>query len=78
MIQSENRYSFDRVVLSLLFYYYGKKKTNTKALLCEMKENVRKVDSSITFCSLYDSRENVVTLLLFFLLYLQCILCLTL
>lgn len=31
-----------------------------------MKENVRKVDSSITFCSLYDSRENVVTLLLFF------------
>jgi len=45
----------------------GKKKTNTKALLCEMKENVWKVDSSITFCSLYDFRENVVTLLLFFI-----------
>lgn len=42
------------------------KKKNTKALLCEMKENVRKVDSSLTFCSLYDFRENVVTLLLVF------------
>lgn len=46
-----------------------KKKTNTKALLCEMKENVRKVDSSITFRLLYDSRENVVTLLLVFIVF---------
>lgn len=34
-----------------------------------MKENVRKVDSLITFCSLYDFRENVVTLLLFFIVF---------
>lgn len=33
-----------------------------------MKETVRKMDSSF-FCSLYDFRENVVTLLLFFIVF---------
>lgn len=34
-----------------------------------MKETVRKMDSSFFFCSLYDFRENVVTLLLFFIVF---------
>lgn len=34
-----------------------------------MKENVRKGDLLITFCSLYDFRENAVTLQLFFIVF---------